>query len=294
MILENQRANMRKAIGRSSKVAGKGKNGGAGAPVGRTAAKRAAVTTRLDTTPPPMAAAQSDSSSSAGLRPIQRDTQKDRIYVELKRALMGGHFRPGEQITVKSVAERLEAGVMPVRDAIHRLIAEGGLQGLASGRVRVPLMRAEEFDDLIELRLALEPLAAARTTRRITPDVVVRLRAALDTLRVLSVAEPERLLWENFHFHFAIYRPCGSLHMVDLIESLWLRFGPLLVAAFKATPRASVDRYIHAEEDLQAQLVEAMAAGDDTTAALLLRQIIRTSATWYHEVYPFPSDTRDP
>jgi DNA-binding GntR family transcriptional regulator len=159
----------------------------------------------------------------------------------------------------------------------------------------VPLMSAEEFDNLIELRLALEPLAAARTTARITPEIVAGLRSASMTLRQQKSAAPERLLWENLNFHFAIYRPCGSPHMVDLIESLWLRFGPLLIAAFQATPQASVDRYIDAEEDLQMQLVDAMAAGDEATAALLMRQIIRTSAAWYHDIYPFrpaPSSRR--
>src|SRR5690348_3741166 len=81
---------------------------------------------------------------SRGLNAVRRETLKDRIYKEVRRALQVGKFEPGEAITVKLVADELGAGTMPIRESLQRLAAEGALVSLPSGRARVPLFTAQE------------------------------------------------------------------------------------------------------------------------------------------------------
>ena len=51
----------------------------------------------------------------------------DRAYAALKEALLEGRIAPGQPVTVASLASLLGTGTMPMREAVRRLTAEGGL-----------------------------------------------------------------------------------------------------------------------------------------------------------------------
>ena len=51
---------------------------------------------------------------------------------------------------------------MPVREALHRLVADGALEYLDNRRVRVPEMTLSKFEEIISARTALETVAAVR------------------------------------------------------------------------------------------------------------------------------------
>ena len=67
-----------------------------------------------------------DIGSSIG--PIERETLNDRVYRELKNSIMAGAFKPGSELTLRSVAEALGTSFMPVRDAMRRLLPNAGLR----------------------------------------------------------------------------------------------------------------------------------------------------------------------
>lgn len=91
-----------------------------------------------------------------------RATQRDKVYLDLKRMLMLGSFPAGASLPVRKLCEELGVGTMPVRDAVQRLAAEGALDALPNGRLRVPLLETAEIEELFALRLLIEPHAAAR------------------------------------------------------------------------------------------------------------------------------------
>ena len=52
------------------------------------------------------------------------ETQRERVYFEIRRALMAGDFEPGQKITIGAVASALGVSATPVREALRRLTAE--------------------------------------------------------------------------------------------------------------------------------------------------------------------------
>jgi DNA-binding GntR family transcriptional regulator len=48
----------------------------------------------------------------------------DAAYIELKERLSRGVYRPGDKLTVRSIAEALGVSSTPARDAINRLAAD--------------------------------------------------------------------------------------------------------------------------------------------------------------------------
>src|ERR1700741_2727017 len=93
---------------------------------------------------------------STSVGPIERETLNDRVYRELKNSIMIGAFRPGAELTLRTVAEALGTSFMPVRDAMRRLVTDRGLEVRPSRTIAIPVLTVEEFLELRHVRLFLE------------------------------------------------------------------------------------------------------------------------------------------
>lgn len=160
--------------------------------------------------------------------PLDRATLQEQAYQQLRKAVMGGVFTPGTVITIRAAAEALGVSPMPVRAALQRLEAEGALVARGSKRtVGIPALVAAEYEELRDIRIALEGLAAERAVEHIgraqLAEVERNCRAMQDAA---DAGDLEAYVRANWAFHLSIYRASGMEALVNLIESLWLRVGP--------------------------------------------------------------------
>ena len=156
-------------------------------------------------------------------------TLHEQVYQSLRGAIMCGRFVPGRALTIRGVAAMLGTSLMPVREALRRLVAERALELLANRRVSVPHMTPARLDELCAARLALEPLAAVRALPHVDGTRLAELRqidAGIDA--ALAAGEVERYLQLNQLFHLTLYRAGEPQVLIPLIESLWLQFGPFM------------------------------------------------------------------
>ena len=112
------------------------------------------------------------------LGPVDNTTLRERVYRTLKQAILEGRFSPGETLPTRSLAEVLGTSVMPVRDALLRLNAEGGVEVLPNRAARLPVLSRESIAELYEVRLNLEGLAATLAAKRITQDELAAVEQA--------------------------------------------------------------------------------------------------------------------
>lgn len=226
--------------------------------------------------------------SGRGLNLVRRDTLKEQTYREIRRALQIGKFEPGEFITVKHIGDEIGAGTMPIREALQRLAAEGALVNLPSGRVRVPLFTAEEFDEIKEIRLRLEGYAAYRAATQRSQEQLDEILKRFELLEAIekSVDHWPEMIERNYQFHFAVYQAANTSHLITLIDSLWLRVSPLLSFPARLSTRAPSE-YFSMHDTAQAALIEALEKRDARVAEAAIREIILTSASWYHRHYTF-------
>ena len=106
----------------------------------------------------------------------------DDVHEHLRAWIIDAVREPGVRLNVDAVARSLEVSPTPVREALVRLEAEGFVvkEPLRGWSITPPL-DAKGLDDLYELRLLLEPWAAARATERATDADRARLAAELAT-----------------------------------------------------------------------------------------------------------------
>lgn len=176
---------------------------------------------------------------------IDTRPQHDRAYTALKEALLEGRIAPGRAVTVAGLAAQLGTGTMPMREAVRRITAEGGLAASATRRLSVPALDHQRLRALLAARELLEPAAAAAALPHLDAAVIADLDAidvALSAaIRAQDIASYMR--W-NQRFHFGIYRaePAGIL--CPLIERLWLQFGPHMhLLAARAPALLPTDRH---------------------------------------------------
>jgi DNA-binding GntR family transcriptional regulator len=202
-----------------------------------------------------------DIGSSIG--PIERETLNDRVYRELKNSIMSGAFKPGAELTLRSVAEALGTSFMPVRDAMRRLVTERGLEIRPSRTIAIPTLSTEEFLELRRVRVLLEGEAVALAAEKITERQLANVRTILKKLEGLSKDRRGQFWALNLKLHFAIYEAGASPLMLSIIESLWLQLGPIL-------SRVSLTRALNDSADPHQILVRALEQHDAAAARAAL------------------------
>ena len=163
------------------------------------------------------------------------------VYEELRRRFVTGKIMPGSSLSTRGVALELGVSQMPVREALSRLAAEGAVEIRSKRRIVVPAMTAERFKDLLRCRELLEPEAAASALPFIDAARLKRLRVVDDALGVaLKTGNVTSYMEGNFEFHFTIYRAQPRRTMTQLIETLWLQFGPYMRVVYGRVGTASL------------------------------------------------------
>lgn len=163
------------------------------------------------------------------LAPVSSTTLREQVTQAVRSALMMGHFKPGQTVTVKSLCSLLHASVMPTREAVNRLIAEGALELRANRTVAVPAVSLQEFNELTQLRCLIEGLAGAQAVQAFRPAHTQAL-LALERQMADAVAcqDIDAYLDANARFHFTIYALGTTAYTRSIIEKLWVRVGPLI------------------------------------------------------------------
>jgi DNA-binding GntR family transcriptional regulator len=118
------------------------------------------------------------------LRPARRATLATDVYETIKALLMDHAIAPGAKVNIDGLARELDVSPTPVREALARLESDGLVRKRPlSGYTVAPLLGREEFEHLFEMRLLLEPAAAARAAQRASQEqrAVIAAEAAAAT-----------------------------------------------------------------------------------------------------------------
>jgi DNA-binding GntR family transcriptional regulator len=166
---------------------------------------------------------------------------------------------------------------MPVRDAFRRLTSEGALEPLLSGAIRVPVYDFAKLQELTEIRLTVEGLAARRAAKHITREEFDALdRCTLEIERAVARTDFAAEAKANEHFHFVIYRAARSVELLRIIERLWLQMGPYLAWLIRQRTLPSRSHGARAFRHHKA-IVSGLRRGDPEKTEAALRADLNTA-----------------
>ena len=114
--------------------------------------------------------------------PIERITLQERAYEQLKHLIVGGHFAPGEVLTIRSLAKSLGTSVMSVRDVLQKLAVDQAIIASPNRSFRVAVLTRDDLVEVTTIRKQLEGLAAAMAAGSISDLELASLKTLCDRL----------------------------------------------------------------------------------------------------------------
>lgn len=142
----------------------------------------------------------------------RRQVLTDEVYEDLKTLIMNHVLAPGSRLNIDALARELGTSSTPIREALARLEVDGlAVKVALRGYLTADLLSARELAELTDLRLLLEPWAAARAAK--TLDTAGA--AALDTEMEFSPEPPDSSTYESYRDFSA-----HDTRLHDLIQQL--------------------------------------------------------------------------
>ena len=142
-----------------------------------------------------------------------------RVADHIRSAILHGEFAAGQRIRQETIAKRLGASRLPVREALRTLESEGLVTLEPNKGARVITMDAAELDLLYGTRSRIEPLVLADSVPRLSSASIERAGAILDKIEA-GVGTAEFLVLDRA-FHLLTYEGCQSSQLTSIVERLW-------------------------------------------------------------------------
>jgi DNA-binding GntR family transcriptional regulator len=201
----------------------------------------------------------------------RKQGSSERAYELIRAAIVEGRYHPGQRIVEQRVSEEFEISRTPVREALHRLEAEGLVISERNRGAIVRPITMDDIYDLYEVRARLESLAAERAAKRVGAEDLVRLDDAIalfaasipsgDTHDPSEVYEIHRA---NARFHRHILRMARHERLSQLL-ALTIDI-PLIFQGLRV-----LDREERLRSNLFHELIRnAVASGDSDRAGRLM------------------------
>ncbi len=169
------------------------------------------------------------------VQPIAKENLSDRAYASLRSALMRGHLKPGERLRLRPLSARFGISATPMREALLRLVSERALTLDARGTVLVPSLTHSQLMEIRSIRIDLEGRAAAKAAERASREAVDGIERINAEIQVCHRTQDfERAVDLNTEFHLELCRIADLPILYEIVQSLWVRCGPILSHLYDA------------------------------------------------------------
>ncbi len=139
----------------------------------------------------------------------------DETYGKIKEMIVSYEISPGSRVNIDALSLRLKTSQTPIREALARLESDGLIEKEPlKGYSATNLLTLDEFHDLFQFRLLIEPWAAEEAAKRITGEGKRILKSEMSTtrksLKQKNVDEFKSLTEHDARFHKLVAKLSGS------------------------------------------------------------------------------------
>ena len=107
----------------------------------------------------------------------------ERVYAELRSAIVTCEYPPGQPVTEVELAARYQVSRTPIREVCIRLMRDDLLEYIPHKGYSVSQVRLGDLHNLYDVRLMLEPNAAKLAARRASPASISELWAKVQVIK---------------------------------------------------------------------------------------------------------------
>ncbi len=215
----------------------------------------------------------------------------DKVYDTLLAQLMSLRIVPDSRVTIDALARELGVSQTPIRDALNRMETDGLVVRIPHAGYRIPpqITRAR-FEDMLEIRLLLEPAAARKAAEGASADQISGLRRMLEEMAEL-VEGDGHVAYGAFGlrdaaFHDLVAQSAGNQVVREALARLHTH-----VHLFRLLYDKQVTYLAMGEHD---EVLAAIAARDPDAAAYAMRHHILLSGDRFRRLFDEVESAADP
>ena len=213
------------------------------------------------------------------MEPIKRIPIIEQVEQQIRELIESGSCLPGEKLpTEKELCQRLNVGRGTVREAFRLLQAKGYVE-LKPGRgafVALPsdemgaiewlVLNEQQLHDAIEIRRALEPMAARRMAERRDETAIEALeRLHAEFLSAVKSDNNKRIAELDERFHTAITLGSGNQLLISILQQVNQEIKTFRSKTF------SVPQNVRNAVDPHSRILRTIQAGDADGAEAAMR-----------------------
>jgi DNA-binding GntR family transcriptional regulator len=203
---------------------------------------------------------------------LLKSSLTDKAYQHIKEWIVRYHLKPGARLHVSDLAHALNMSQTPVREALSMLEKEHLIEREPQKGFRVGALNIHGVEDLYDLRIALEVLAARQAAQRMTPsdrNRLARLLAEVD--RSMKNGNKQRILELEQDYHIIILEACGNKPLAEMGRAILDRIWIIQNINLLTTDHLS---YAHPQH---VKVFQAIEQGDSARAAALMKRHIESA-----------------
>lgn len=146
---------------------------------------------------------------------------RDVVFNTLREAILKGELKPGERLMELQLASKLGVSRTPIREAIRMLEQEGLAVTVPRKGAEVAKMTEKDMKDVLQVREALDELAAGIACEQITEEELVKLRETMvefeDSTKTGNI---KKIAEADVKFHDIIYEATRNPKLVNMVNNL--------------------------------------------------------------------------
>ncbi|MBQ9121647.1 MAG: GntR family transcriptional regulator [Clostridia bacterium] len=193
----------------------------------------------------------------------------DQVFERLENEILSGKYAHGEILTENKLVAELGTSRTPIREAIKRLEQEH-IVAIDQKGIHILGVTPEDVEDIFDIRLRIEGLAAERTATAITDEELTVLREALELQEFyLMKHDALHITSQDSRFHELIYKFTRSNVLRDTLFPLHNK-----TQKFRRALARNKSRAAESVEEHRA-IYEAIAAHDPALASARMTEHVR-------------------
>lgn len=155
------------------------------------------------------------------IRSLKRENLGNQVFEQVKEIIVRGEIPAGKRMIESEIAASMGISRTPVREAVHKLEAEGLLQPLPRGGYVVRGLALPDIEETFEIRSILESFAAYLAANRHSGKEILPLEKKMEEFqRYLDRDNLKELTRINTEFHELLYALSRSQRLIKMINDL--------------------------------------------------------------------------
>lgn len=164
-------------------------------------------------------------------------SKSEHAYQWIRERIARHEYGPGFRLVLGPIADRLNMSVVPVREAIRRLEAEGLVTFERNVGAHVSLVDPEAYADTMHTLGIVEGAATALSAPLLTADDLERASEINDRMfRLLDHFDAHIFTSLNQQFHSVLFEPCPNAQLLELVYRGWSQLSGLRDSSFSFVP----------------------------------------------------------